>query len=118
MAAGTRGGRIDQARGKIKELEGRLLKLEGQLKVLQGQTRQARGTARVRLARLEKKLSERKRVVDTFGALFARPIGPDLLGMATGEALAHLNCLIRRGRAKREVDGDGVAWYAANSSDA
>ena len=47
MAGGTRGGRIDQARGKIKELEGRLLKLEGQLKVLQGQTRQARGRARV-----------------------------------------------------------------------
>ena len=68
------------------------------------------------LARLEKKLAEPKRVVDTFGALFARPIGSDLLGMATGEALAHLNCLIRRGRIARTTDGEGVAWYAAISS--
>jgi hypothetical protein len=69
------------------------------------------------LARLEKKLAEPKRVVDTFGALFARTIGPDLLGMATGEALAHLNCLIRRGRIRREVDAEGVAWYAANPAE-
>jgi hypothetical protein len=69
------------------------------------------------LGRLEKKLVEPKRVVDTFGALFARPIGPDLLGMATGEALAHLNCLIGRGRITRGVDEQDVAWYAANSSD-
>ena len=67
------------------------------------------------LARLEKKLAEPKRVVDTFGALFARQIGPDLLGMATGEALAHLNCLIRRGRVRRELDAEGVAWYAASA---
>jgi len=67
------------------------------------------------LSRLEKKLAEPKRVVDTFGALFARPIGSDLLGMATGEALAHLNCLIRRGRIRRELDAEGVAWYRAFS---
>ncbi|HWT50974.1 MAG TPA: MBL fold metallo-hydrolase [Caulobacter sp.] len=70
------------------------------------------------LSRLEKKLVEPKRVIDTFGALFARSIGPDLLGMATGEALAHLNCLIGRGRIRREVDADGVAWYATISSEA
>jgi glyoxylase-like metal-dependent hydrolase (beta-lactamase superfamily II) len=63
------------------------------------------------LGRLEGKLSEPKRAVDVFGALFARPIGPDLLGMATGEALAHLNCLIGRGTAVREADADGVNWY-------
>ena len=37
--------------------------------------------------------------------------------MATGEALAHLNCLIRRGRIERTTDGEGVAWYAAISSE-
>ena len=50
-------------------------------------------------------------MIDLFGALFARPIGPDLLGLATGETLAHLNCLVARGRAVRELDGDGVAWW-------
>ena len=65
------------------------------------------------LGRLQGKLQEPKRAVDVFGALFARPIGPDLLGMATGEALAHLNCLMGRGLAVREPDADGVAWYRA-----
>jgi hypothetical protein len=65
------------------------------------------------LARLAGKLVEPRRAVDVFGALFARPIGPDLLGMATGEALAHLNCLIGRGLAVRETNGDGVNWYRA-----
>ncbi len=65
------------------------------------------------LTRLEKKLGEPRRAVDTFGALFARPIGPDLLGMATGEALAHLNCLIGRGVVTRRADAEGVAWYGA-----
>jgi glyoxylase-like metal-dependent hydrolase (beta-lactamase superfamily II) len=54
-----------------------------------------------------------KRAVDLFGALFARKIGPDLIGMATGESLAHVNCLIGRGLAKRETDEDGVARYVA-----
>lgn len=64
------------------------------------------------LRRLEALLGKGpRRVVDTFGALFARPIDASLLGMATGEGLAHINCLIRRGRAVREVDDDGVAWH-------
>jgi glyoxylase-like metal-dependent hydrolase (beta-lactamase superfamily II) len=66
------------------------------------------------LGRLEKLLAkEPKRAVDVFGALFARPIDGGLLGMATGESLAHINCLIRRGKAVRDVDNDGVAWYRA-----
>ncbi len=65
------------------------------------------------LARLAGRLEEPRRVVDVFGALFRRPITPDLLGLATGEALAHLNCLINRGQALRESDGAGVAWYRA-----
>jgi glyoxylase-like metal-dependent hydrolase (beta-lactamase superfamily II) len=65
------------------------------------------------LKRLARTLAEPKRVVDVFGALFARKIGPELVGMATGEALAHLNCLIERGEARTETDGDGVVWYRA-----
>jgi glyoxylase-like metal-dependent hydrolase (beta-lactamase superfamily II) len=64
------------------------------------------------LARLEKRLAEgEKRCVDLFGALFARQIGQDLLGMATGETLAHLNCLIGRGRAVQDRGADGVFRY-------
>ena len=65
------------------------------------------------LDRLEKLLAEPKRSVDVFGALFARKIGPDNIGMATGESLAHLNCLIGRGRAAATTDAAGVAWYSA-----
>jgi glyoxylase-like metal-dependent hydrolase (beta-lactamase superfamily II) len=66
------------------------------------------------LGRLQALLTKApKRAVDVFGALFARPIGPDLLGMATGEGLAHINCLIERGKAVAETDADGVIWYRA-----
>lgn len=54
-----------------------------------------------------------KRAVDLFGALFARKIGSDLIGMATGEAIAHLNCLVGRGLARRVTSADGVARYEA-----
>lgn len=54
---------------------------------------------------------EPKRAVDLFGALFARKIGADLLNMATGEAIAHTNCLVGRGLAKRVIDGKGVIRY-------
>ena len=64
------------------------------------------------LARLEALLAEPSRVVDTFSAMFKRPIGPEVLGMATGEALAHLNCLIGRGAAVRTTGADGVHRYA------
>ncbi len=64
------------------------------------------------LARVEHRLRQSpRRAVDLFGALFARKIGPDLIGMATGEAIAHANCLIGRGRARRVLDGEGVARY-------
>lgn len=64
------------------------------------------------LDRLAQRLRQKpRRAIDVFGALFARPIGPDLLTMATGEALAHLNCLLARGEAIREIGSDGVALY-------
>lgn len=66
------------------------------------------------LKRLLRTLREPKRAIDVFGCLFARPIGDGLLGMATGESLAHLNCLVRRGEAIRETDAEGVwRWRAA-----
>jgi glyoxylase-like metal-dependent hydrolase (beta-lactamase superfamily II) len=63
------------------------------------------------LARLEDLLAEPKRAVDVFEALFSRPITAGLLGMATGEAVAHLNYLARTGRAVRERDDSGLWWW-------
>jgi len=34
-----------------------------------------------------------------------------MLSMATGESVAHLNCLMVRGLIVRELDPAGVAWY-------
>jgi len=63
------------------------------------------------LKRLEDILAEPRRAIDVFGALFARPITSELLGMATGEAIAHLNYLFAAGRIIRESDKDGVWWW-------
>lgn len=64
------------------------------------------------LRRLERTLQTPKRAVDVFSALFARPVGDGVRGMATGEAIAHLNYLLRRGRVSRTRDADGVDWWA------
>jgi len=64
-----------------------------------------------RLARMQVELGVPKRAVDVFGLLFRRKVGADMLIMATGESVAHLNCLIARGLAVRELDASGVAWY-------
>lgn len=63
------------------------------------------------LAQLTEALSTPQRVVDVFGALFSRPIKSGVLGMATGEAVAHLNYLLHAGRVERELDRDGVWWW-------
>lgn len=64
------------------------------------------------LNRLEKRIRQQpRRAVDMFGALFARKIDGDLVGMATGEAIAHANCLITRGRVRRAPDSTGVIYY-------
>ncbi|MEI7445921.1 MAG: MBL fold metallo-hydrolase [Burkholderiales bacterium] len=66
------------------------------------------------LAALRAKLARPHRAIEVFDALFRRPIDSrGLLGMATGETLAHLNRLIATGEATVELDGDGVAWYRA-----
>ena len=64
--------------------------------------------------RLRRALATPQRVVDLFGALFARAISQNdvgLLGMATGETLACLNYLIARGEVVRELS-DGVHTYS------
>ena len=65
------------------------------------------------LERLRRSLAEPKRAIDVFGALFARPIDGkgELLGMATGESMAHLNHLVARGEVRREAGADGVLAY-------
>lgn len=65
------------------------------------------------LKRLERALRSPCRAVDVFPALFARPVGDGVRGMATGESLAHLNYLLHRGRAARSRDADGVDWWIA-----
>lgn len=78
-------------------------------RLLQLQDGQQRGLARLRLA-----LAKPCRAIDVFDALFQRPIDLNdnpLLGMATGESIAHLNHLIRRGEVVSTLDTSGVAWY-------
>jgi hypothetical protein len=65
------------------------------------------------LERLRQTLEQPKRAVDVFDSLFARRVegDPHLLGLATGETLAHLNYLVQRGEAVVARMEDGVAWY-------
>ena len=56
-------------------------------------------------------LSEPRRAVDCFPALFSREIEAGSLGLATGETMAHLNCLLGRRRISRRRDQTGVDWY-------
>jgi glyoxylase-like metal-dependent hydrolase (beta-lactamase superfamily II) len=67
---------------------------------------------RDRLGALHAKLDAPRRAVDCFGTLFARQIEDSMLGLATGEALAHLRRLEVEGKAVREAK-DGVHWYRA-----
>ena len=56
-------------------------------------------------------LEEPRRAVDCFPALFNREIDASSLGLATGETMAHLNCLLGRRRVSRSRDEHGVDWY-------
>ena len=55
---------------------------------------------------------EPRRSVDCFSILFGRAIDDSIIGLATGEAMAHLRRLEVEGRAQRDVR-DGVHWYRA-----
>ncbi|WP_263144949.1 MBL fold metallo-hydrolase [Pseudomonas sp. RIT-PI-AD] len=81
---------------------------------LHARLEQLRDSADEALASLRRRLRQPARVIDTFAALFARPIpesDPSLLRMATGEALSHLNWLLRRGEIHCHLDEHGIAWY-------
>jgi len=69
------------------------------------------------LKRLERTLRQPARVIDGFPAVFGRVVGDGVLGMATGEAQAHLNYLEKRGRARRTRDENGVDWWTAVEQD-
>jgi glyoxylase-like metal-dependent hydrolase (beta-lactamase superfamily II) len=65
-----------------------------------------------RLDALHAHLAEPRRAVDCFSVLFGRKIEDGSLGLATGEAMAHLRHLEVEGRAVREAR-DGIHWYRA-----
>lgn len=60
------------------------------------------------LSRLLDVLTEPRTAMECFPVLFSRAIPPDLLMMATGEALAHLNHLYHAGCIDRELNARGV----------
>ena len=69
----------------------------------------------VSLKRLERRLKDPVRAVDVFATLFGRPVGDGLLGMATGEAIAHLNHLERHGRARRAPGQGGADFWTSDT---
>lgn len=67
---------------------------------------------RMRLDLVHVHLSEPRRAIDCFTRMFRRKIESEMLGLASGETLAHLRRLEIEGRAVRDVR-DGVWWYRA-----
>ncbi|MFC6199807.1 MBL fold metallo-hydrolase [Ponticaulis profundi] len=65
------------------------------------------------LKRLKQKIRNPHRVIDLFPTIFGRKIERESYSLATGESIAHLNCLIERGEAKRIVTEDGYVMYEA-----
>ncbi len=68
------------------------------------------------LASLFDWLGQPRRAVDCFPALFKREIDGESMGLAIGETLAHLNCLLGRRRITRTKDAQGVNWYQQNTA--
>ena len=67
---------------------------------------------RRRLERVLEALDEPRRVVDLLPKLFGRKLSGQDYVMATGETLAHLNHLVRKGRARYALDEARVAWFS------
>ncbi len=65
------------------------------------------------LAKLHALCAEPKRAVDVFPALFRSRITQGVFGMATGESLAHLNCLRGAAACSAPADKNGINWYEA-----
>lgn len=66
----------------------------------------------VRLERAEAAAGRGRTAVDIMPMLFDRALDEHQLGFALGEALAHLNYLVFRGRLKRHIDDAGRYLYA------
>ncbi|MEL6232859.1 MAG: MBL fold metallo-hydrolase [Pseudomonadota bacterium] len=66
------------------------------------------------LDRIEAFLEVPRRAPDCFVTLFKREIGDAEYGLALSETLAHLNALHHAGRARREIDADGVWQWHGN----
>jgi glyoxylase-like metal-dependent hydrolase (beta-lactamase superfamily II) len=65
------------------------------------------------LSRLRAHLATPQIAPDCFSQLFKRPVTPATFGMALGETLAHLNCLLTRGLVTRTLTPQGAwAWTA------
>lgn len=91
------------------------LVIPGHGPVFRGASSRMRRIAQIheeRLGVLAAHLAEPRRVVDCFAALFRRKIDAAAQGLATVEAIAHLNHLEAAGRARRE-DRDGVDYWSA-----
>ena len=100
---------------KLRKLDGDVLVLPGHGEPFHGLHTRLDALAsehRERLDALHAWLGEPRRAVDCFAALFRRPIDAAVLGLATGEALAHLRRLELEGAATREAR-DGVWWFVA-----
>ena len=59
-------------------------------------------------------LAEPRRATECFSVLFKGEIGAGQLGLAVGETLAHLNCLLGRRHIHRFLESDGVYRYVQN----
>ena len=63
------------------------------------------------MVKLKALCAEPKRAIDCFPALFRSRITTGNTIMATGESIAHLNCLIARGEMSTRADDTGTLWY-------
>lgn len=65
------------------------------------------------LVRLHDLCDEPRRAIDgkVFSTLFKRKITREVFFMATGESLAHLMCLVHRGKLKMDFDENGVCYF-------
>jgi glyoxylase-like metal-dependent hydrolase (beta-lactamase superfamily II) len=70
---------------------------------------------RRRLAATADFLTQPKTAVDLSSAMFPHIEGPDNIGFALGETLAHINYLVNQGVVGEEVDANGRAIFATRS---
>jgi glyoxylase-like metal-dependent hydrolase (beta-lactamase superfamily II) len=78
---------------------------------IQNRLRYLRQHHEERLILLEEACAEPKRALSLLKVLFRRRLGPHEVFLGISEALAHLHCLLNRGRLERYLDDDGVWTY-------